>query len=251
MEQTYQTERDVTIPSKKTVQVGLNVAHQVSLKFFDLDGLPVDPARIESIGIRSTQGDAFTLKPGDSPWLPASRTARRLGGLDETDLLYSVNSVIIDGSNVVNSAQQRFYAKPEDVWKISLLLYSLQVTSKDSLFAAPVGKTVGVSFPDGQVKTYTLDKSGKVEIHALARGIYKVSLMGTRGLGTSMPVALSRNQTVNLRIVTMLDISVVGAIFMSFAVGLVLIGRPWLLRVILRRKLNTSRKMRWNSMHEN
>ena len=250
-EESYQPFKDVIVPIKSAIQVGLNVFHNVKLKFIDLNGLPVDPSRITQISIRSNQGDVFALKPGDSPWLPTSRTAHRMIGLEETDLLYSVNSVTIDGSNVVNSAQQRFFVKEDDTWTISLLLYSLRLTVKDGIFAAPVGNSIDVLYPNGQTKNYPLDSSGKLEIHALARGIYRVSLVGIKGLGTSTPVALSRNQVVNLNIITPLDLAVVGAISIFLGVGLIIYGRPWMLNFLLGRKRSSSKKMRLTSIHEN
>lgn len=250
-EESYQPSREVSVPYDGVIQVGLDIYHKVSMQFVDLDGLPVDPSRITSISIRSIQGDVFTLKPGDTPWLPASRTARRQTGLEKTDLLYSLNSVKIDGSNVVNSAQQRFYAKPDDTWTISLLLYSLHITAKDGLFASPLGKSVDILLPNGQTQNYSMDKSGILEIHSLARGIYHISLVGVKGLGTSTPVALSRNQVVNLKIVTLLDVSVVGLLSFALALGLILYGRPKLIVSLLDKIRGSSIRFKWLPKHEN
>ncbi len=248
--ESYQPFREVEVPDNDIIQVGLNVYHRVSLKFVDLDGFQVDPARISSISIRSVQGDVFTLQPDDTPWLPASRTARRQSGLEQTDLLYSINNVTIDGSNVVNSAQQRFYARSDSTWTITLLLYSLQVTARDGLFASPVGRSVDVVFPNGQIKNYAIDNSGSLQIHTLARGIYHINLIGVKGLGTTTPVALSRNQVVKLNIVTHLDIAVIGFVSIVFASGLVLYGRPRILTSILRRKHKPSSRLGWTPKHE-
>jgi len=249
-EETSQPSRQINVPNDSIIQVGINVFHKVSFKFVDLDGFPVDPARISSISMRSVQGDVFTLKPGDSPWLPTSRTARRAIGLEETELLYSVNSVNIDGSNVVNSAQQRFYARTDDTWTITLLLYSLNITARDGLFASPIGKSVSVTFPDGQTKTYELDQSGSLQIHALARGIYHITLNGVKGLGTTTPVALSRNQVVKMKIVTKLDVAVIGSVGFGFAIGLVLYGRPQLIKNLWRKKRRRTSSLGWTTNHE-
>jgi hypothetical protein len=235
-EETYQTSRMVKVPNNSIVQVGLNVYHKVSFKFVDLSNYPIDPSRISSITIRSVQGDFFTLKPGDTPWLPAIRTARRQTGLEETNLLYSIDSVTIDGSNVVNSAQQRFFAKADDTWEISTLLYSMHITAKDAMLRTPVGTSVNIVFPNGQINNYPLDSSGALDLHALARGIYHVNLVGVQGLGTSSPVALSRNQVVNLKIVTRMDMILFMATSGGFALGLVIYGRPWLLQFFSRKK---------------
>ncbi|NJD58347.1 MAG: hypothetical protein C3F13_04855 [Anaerolineales bacterium] len=240
--ESYQPFRDVQVPSDNVIQVGINIYHKVNFKFLDLDNYPVDLSRISSISIRSVQGDVFALKPGDTPWLPASRTARRQNGLQETDLLYSVNSVVIDGSNVVNSSQQRFFAKLDDTWNISLLLFTLNISVKDGLFASPIGKTVSLTYPNGQSENFELDNAGNLTIHTLARGIYHVSLKGIKGLGTSTPVALSRNQSVNMRIITPLDAAVTGLTGMGIALGLIFYGRPWLLGNIVRKKRFSFRK---------
>jgi hypothetical protein len=242
-EESYSPYKDVVVPNTSLVQVGLNLYHKINLKFLDLEGFPVDPSRITEITIRSVQGDVFTLKPGDTPWLPASRTARRQIGLQETDLLYSINSVMIDGSNVVNSAQQRFYAKLDDSWSISVLLYAMHITARDALFASPTGNSVEVISPDGQSMYYPLDQSGKLDIHALARGIYHINLVGSNGMGTSTPVVLSRNQVVNLNVVTRMDMVVVGLLGISVAVGLVIYGRPWLVGFLFRGKRYSSHQM--------
>jgi hypothetical protein len=239
-DENYQPEHDIQIPGDSAIQVGFNIYHQVSMDFVDLDGLPVDVSHISAISIRSVQGDVFTLKPGDKVWLPASRTARRQTGLEVTDLLYSVNSVIINGSNVVNSAQQRFYVKPDDLWSISLLLYSMHITARDSLFASPIGQSVNIILPDGQVVNHPLNTSGSLDVESLPRGIYHISLPGVTGLGTSTPVALSRNQAVNLRVVTALDLAIIGFLSIGLALGLIFYGRPWLLDFIFKRKHSSS-----------
>ncbi len=250
MDDTYQPYRVVNVPDNDVIQVGLNIYHRVSLKFVDLDGYPVDPSRISTINIRSVQGDFFELKPTDTPWLPASRTARRLSGLDETDLLYSINSVTIDGSNVVNSAQQRFYVKADDTWSITLLLYSINISSRDGLFASPIGKSVDLIFPDGQIKNYPLDQSGDLQVHALARGIYHIAVQGVNGLGTSTPVALSRNQVVRLNILTATDGKVAGGAAILFGLGLIVYGRARILVNLFRRKKAPSAGLSWSQDNE-
>ncbi len=250
-EESYLPFREVQVPTDEVIQVGLNVFHRVSMNFVDLDGFPVDTNRISSITIKSIQGDVFVLRNGDPIWLPASRTARRLTGLEETDLLYSVISVVVDGSNVVNSAQQRFYALPDDNWSISLLLYTMNISAKDGLFASPVALSVNVQFPDGQVKNYPFGKSGSLAIHGLARGIYRIELVGVKGMKNIIPVALSRNQNVDVNEITYLDLAFVGIVGLGLVLGLIFYGRPWLLKYLFNRRRSSSQKKEWSSLHEN
>ena len=250
-QESYQPFIDVRIPAEETIQVGLNVYHQVNQTFVDMEGNPINPERVTGILIKSAQGDVFNIKQGQSTWVPSSRTARRHTGLEETKLLYSVISVTIDGSSVVNQAQQRFYANPDDTWPISLLLYSLQVDVKDVLFGTPIGDSVRLEFPDGQIKTYPLGPLKTVGIHSLARGIYHLEVSGTNGLKTKIPVALSRNQKVSMAVFTYLDLAVVGSIGFIAAVGLVLYGRPWLIGNLLKKKQRITRELGRASFHEN
>jgi hypothetical protein len=250
-QESYEPSRSVRIPSNEVVQVGLNVFHEINQTFVDVNGHPIDPGRITGIMIKSAQGDVFSLKEGQTVWVPASRTARRQTSLEETKLLYSVISVTIDGSSVVNQAQQRFYANANDDWIISLLLYSMHVNVKDALFGTPIGESLRVAYPDGQIKDYKLDGLKSADIYSLARGIYHIEVIGINGLRTVLPVALSRDQTVNVTVVTYVDMAVVGSIGLLTAIGLVLFGRPWLIRNLLPKKSRTALQIGQVTFHEN
>ncbi len=226
--------REVDIPVNGVIQVGFNVYHQISQTFQDLDGNPVGPRRIKEFTIRSAQGDVFTFPDGLPRWIPASRIAHRVNGLEATNLLYSVVSVKVDGSNVVNQSQQRFYTHSNETWPISLLLYSLRISAQDGMFGSAVGKSVNVEFPNGQTTNYPLNSTGTVDIHSLARGMYYIDLVGAHGLDSRIPVALSRNQTVQTKIITYLDLTVFALLGALVAVGLLLYGRPWILHAALR-----------------
>jgi hypothetical protein len=210
--------------------------------FVDLDGVPVNPQRIAQFTIRSEQGDTFVLNDGTPRWLIASRIIRQAKGLAVTKLLYSVVSVKLDGSNVVNEAQQQFYAEPNDTWKISLLLYSLRVNVNDGIFGSATGKSINLVFPNGQINNYPLDPTGQVEIHGLARGNYSIQVMGTRGLGTKVPVALSRNQNDTIKVLTYTDVGIVGIFGFFVALALLLYGRRALLLSTLRKRQRTIRR---------
>ncbi len=229
LQETSQTYQDIQVPDKQVIQVGLNVYLSVGQNFVDLDGYPVDPSRVSELTIRSAQGDIFVFQSGQPHWIPSSRVTRYQGGLVATQLLYSVLSVMVDGSNVVNQSQQRFYSHPDGSWPISLQLYSMQVTARDALFGFPVGTSVKVTYPDGQIISYPLDRTGKVEIHSLARGNYFTTLVGTHGINVRTPVALSRSQVLNGRVITLLDLAVVGSLGALLALGLLFYGRPNLL----------------------
>jgi hypothetical protein len=254
LDEDYQPFHDIQVPTTKTIVVGLNVFYKVSQYFVDLNGNPVDPQRITGITIKSAQGDIFNYQQGQTMWVPASRIARRSSGLEQTKLLYSVMGVTVDGSNVVIAAQQRFYTGPNDVWKIALTLYAIQLNGKDVLFGSPVGKAVSLKFPNGRVESYPLNTAGSVGIPFLARGIYQVQLIGTNGLDNTTPVALSKNQVVTQNVITYLDLAVTGAGGLIIALGLLFFGRPWLLvakKYRVKFKSYQAQQSEWASIHDN
>ncbi len=236
LEDNFQPYTEIQVPTNKVIPVGLNIFNLVGETFVDLDGLPVNPDRISQFTIRSEQGDTFVLNSGNSRWLPASRITRQANGLVVTKLLYSVVNVSLDGSNVVNSSQQQFYAEPNDTWKISLLLYGLHIQVSDGLFGSAAGKSVNLIFPNGKIVNYPLDSTGALDIHGLARGNYTLQVIGAAGVGNRMPVALSRNQDANLKILTYTDLGIVGTLGLFVALALLLYGRRGILLSSIRNR---------------
>jgi hypothetical protein len=235
LEESYEPFQNIQVPNDNVIQVGLNVYQLVSQSFVDLDGSPVDPGRVTKFTIRSIQGDVFEFTDGQPRWIPASRTARRVNGLEESKLLYSVIDVMVDGSNVVNKSQQRFYTHPGDNWKISLLFYTMHVDARDGLFGNKIGKSVNLEFPDGSVRNYPL-KNGVADITSLPRGIYTIEFVDINGMSNRTPVALSRDQDVHTKVITYLDMVVVGLLGLFVALGMLLYGRRKLLRALLDKK---------------
>ena len=238
VDNTFQPFTFIQVPSNQTIEVGLNVYEQVGESFVDLNGSPVNTTRVSQFTIRSAQGDTFVLKDGTPQWIPASRIARRQAGLEATPLQYSVINVTVDGSNVVNASQQRFFAQPNGNWQISLILYSLSIHATDGLFGSSVGKSVNLVYPDGKVLNYPYDLSGTVSIHGLARGNYSVQVIGAKGLKQVIPVALSRSQTVEIKIPTNVDLLLLFFLGMLVVLGLLVFGRRQLFMIQMKRLRN-------------
>ena len=222
--------RDIEIPLQKELQVGLEVSYQVSQTFVDLQGKPVDLSRISSITLKGSNGATYTFEDNLPHWLPAGRVIRLNNGLEETKILYSVISVVIDGSNVVSQAQQRFFVNPNDVWPVKLLLYSASFSARDALFRFPTGTGIRMEYPDGDVETFDFDANNQQSLSGLARGIYKVTVIGAKGFAPPTPIALSRTQDVELMVFSYLDMGVLGSIGVIVALGLLIFGRPHLVR---------------------
>ena len=63
----------------------------------------------------------------------------------------------------------------------------------------------------------------------IAGALAKLVLAGS-GYAFPAPLMLSRSQTVTVPVVTYLDMAAIGAAVLVLAVGLVLLGRPWIAR---------------------
>jgi hypothetical protein len=226
----FQPTREVKVPLDKPLQAGFEVSYPVSQTFVDLSNQSVNFSRITSVTLKGSNGTTYTFEDDNPHWLPAGRVIRLNNGLQETKILYSIISVVIDGSNVVSQAQQRYYVHPNDVWPIKLLLYSARFTAHDALFGFPVGTGVHVEYPDSDVQTFTFNSKNEHQSDGLARGIYRVTVLGAKGYAPPTPIALSRNQNVELMVFSYLDMGVLAVIGLFLSLGLLLFGRPYIVR---------------------
>jgi hypothetical protein len=228
----FSASRRIEVPLQEPLEVGFEVSYQVSQTFVDLDYQPVDSSRITSITYKGSNGATFTFEDTGPHWLPAGRIIRLNNGLQETKILYSVMSVVIDGANVVSQAQQRFYVHENDLWTLQVLLYAVHFTAKDALFGFPIGNGILMEYPDGDVQSYTFDPEHGYEMAGLARGIYRVTVTGAQGYAPPTPIALSRTQDVELMVFSYLDMGFLASIGLLLSVGLLAYGRPYLFKQI-------------------
>lgn len=224
----FEPVRDIEIPLDKPLQIGFEVSYQVSQTFVDLSGRPVDPARVTSITMKGSNGTTYTFEDNQPHWLSAGRIIRLNNGLEQTKILYSVISVVIDGSNVVSQAQQRYFVNPNDVWAVKLLLYKATFNARDALFGFPLGTGIRMEYPDGDVQTYSFNTNQEYTLDGLARGIYRVTVIGAEGYAPPTPIALSRDQDVELMVFSTLDIGVLVGLGLLLSLGLLLFGRPYI-----------------------
>jgi hypothetical protein len=210
------------------VNAFFDLSYPIQLSFVDQDNDPIDLSRIDSVTLQSSVGTlySFTADQLKSPQLlPASRVVPSPRGRRSENFLYSVVEVNVRGSNVVNRAQQRFQVTSAPSRSISLLLFSVTITAQDALFGKATGDTIRIEYPDGGTEHIALDGDHSVVLPLLPRGDYKVSVVGA-GYSPPRPVTLSRDQVVELEVVTLLDVSVLGGAVVAFLLGLLIAGRP-------------------------
>ena len=229
----FTAKRKVYFPRARRLEAGFLVNYQVDQIFYDATGEQVDPARVSSMVIRGI-GNTYTLDGAGPVWLPSNRLTRRIGErLQSQEILYFFRDVTIDGANVINRSEQRFHINPNDTWPIQVLLYSARFTARDAMFHFPIGKGIELTYPDGHVEKFFFD-SGKAQITipSLARGSYSAKITGIGGSAPPTPIYLSRDQDVELLMLSYLDIALIIGIPLSIALAFFFIGRPHWMRVV-------------------
>ncbi|HET9915061.1 MAG TPA: hypothetical protein VFQ13_24435, partial [Anaerolineales bacterium] len=229
----FTQKREVHFPRKDRLEAGLTVNYQINQEFYDLQGEKVDPARISSMTIRGV-GTTFAFDKAGPIWLPANRLTRRIGDrLESDEILYYFRDVTIDGENVVNKGQQRFRIRPDDVWPVQVLLYSVHFSARDAMFHSPIGKGIELTYPDGRKEEFLFDSpDAEIVISSLARGSYSARIIGAGGSAPPTPVHLSRDQSVELLMLSYLDIAVIVGIPLLIALAFFFIGRTHWFRVL-------------------
>lgn len=225
---------DLDRPGQKRLVAALNVEYAVRFSFENLRGDPVDLARIESLSLKSSHGVVHRVTRGGlsaRQWLQGVRVISTPAGPVEKDVLQSVERVFVDGANVVNRAQQRFFPHRQREVGVTLLLYSARFAAQDALFGFPIGSGVRLRHPDGNWTYHPFESSGEVVLEGLARGEYWVEVKGP-GMSFLRPVTLSRNQVVPLEVLSYLDIALTFGVLGATALGLLYIGRPHLFSVV-------------------
>jgi hypothetical protein len=137
----------------------------------------------------------------------------------------------------VNQAQQRFLPSRQRVVPLRLLFYDTTVRARDALFGFPIGHALELRYPNGHVERPRLGGGGKVRLRALPRGDYEVKVSGA-GISFTRPLSVSRNQEVELKVLSWLDLGLAALALASVALGLLVVRRPHLLRRVplLRRR---------------
>ncbi|HLO18550.1 MAG TPA: Ig-like domain-containing protein [Anaerolineales bacterium] len=229
----FTAKRQIYFPRTRRIEAGFIVDYQVNQVFYDSTHELVDPARVSSMVIKGV-GTTYTFNGAGPIWLPSNRLTRRIGEtLQSEEILYYFRNVTIDGADVINKGEQRFHIHPDDVWPIQVLLYSVRFSARDAMFHFPIGKGVQLTYPDGHKKEYYFSSSkADLTIPSLARGSYSARIIGAIGSAPPTPIHLSRDQDVELLMLSGLDIGLIVSVPLLIALAFFFFGRPHWLRVV-------------------
>jgi len=227
--------RRIRIPDTLNAAVGLQILHPVQFEFATPGGAPIAAADVPVVRVTDGAGNEEELTGTGSNWLRSNAINRLTTGLASSPVEYRVEAVPLGGLNVVNRGQQRFAADSPKTVKVGLLLFDLVVQGRDALLKTPFGSQVTVTDTDGSMSLIELD-AGAGATMRLPRGEYRVVPGGGFGIPITTPVVLSRDQGVDVLIISALDIGLVVGVGLALVVGLIVIGRPHVLR---RRRVST------------
>jgi hypothetical protein len=215
----------VRVDHRVQIRVAFRETRSVRFSFVDQASKPVDPARISAVTLHSDAGGTRTVSGGGPVDLVTAGPASGDGPPVAKDSTYSVQSVTIDGTNVVNVGEQRFRpGRQEQVLQVVVLLRSAHFRVRDRFLDRPVPSTVRVTYPDGTAQELATDANGEVVLPNLARGTYRVSALG-QVYAVDQELALSRSQFVDIDVLTFLDAMIVGGIAVLVLAVLLWIGR--------------------------
>jgi hypothetical protein len=221
--------REWISPHSKDVFATFSLWEPVDFSFIDTNGAAVDSSLIDEVVIKNNLGEMKVLTTDElsGSALLVTNVVSGPEGMRTKPITYYVDEVIIDGANVVNRRQQSMTAENGRQWEIKLLFYGVRFEAVDGLFGNPIGKELLIQAPDGTEQRYALDENGGVTIPRLPRGDYQVSVIDG-GYSPPRPIRISRDQIVELEVISRLDVLLLGGVISIVVASLVVAGRPFI-----------------------
>ncbi|GAB2831973.1 carboxypeptidase-like regulatory domain-containing protein [Lentzea nigeriaca] len=215
---------DLEMKHNRRLQVAFQSTRRVRYDFVDQAHNPVSPSRVSALTLRSDSGQIQTLRGVQEVPLTAIRPVQEGATAVGKEVRYYLQSVEIDGANVVNAGEQRIVPARATSVTFVVLLRSVRFQVSDLLFGSAMNAEVALTYPDGRTENLAVGQDGTVAVDNLARGNYTVAVSAA-GYARSQQLALSRGQRVDLRVLSYVDTAVIVALAVLIFAGLFLMGR--------------------------
>jgi hypothetical protein len=218
-----------------TISAAITVQYPVTPRVFTQRGAAVLDSDISSITVRDTNGQLSVLMPHRQSWLNGVVPAFQKNVLYAQPVGYSVQSIVVHGTNTVDAGRQRFDVTKSSYPTLTALFFDLTITGRDSLFGWAMGSHATLRYPDGTTMTVNLGSQHRAVVANLPRGRYQVTLAATDSIVSDAKVQLSRTMAFEARAVTVLDLLTVLISAILVAVLLLVLGRTdWAQRLLAR-----------------
>jgi hypothetical protein len=207
------------------VTASFAVACPVTPRLVDQDGAPMPALQVSQINLLNSLGQAMTLKPSGTTWLPCVSPVYRDSLMSSHAVLYSVQSVLVGGTNVVHAGVERFSPSQTPDPKVTGFFYSLIITAHDALLGGAVGNYALLTMPDKSVRKVALGPRHTATVTNLPLGDYQVQVAAGSASISPVTVHLSRDETTNLAAISRIDIAIVLVALVAGVAGAPLLSR--------------------------
>ena len=208
-----------------TVTASFAIMCQVSPRLAQQNGVALPVNRVSQISLRNNLGQPATLRPSGTTWLPCAWPVYRGSLLSSTDLHYSVQSMLVSGTNTVHAGVERFTPSRTPNPKLTGYFYALTITAHDAIFDSAMGSYALLTMPDRTVRRVQLGPSHVATVRNLPLGNYQVEVKARGASVQAQTLRLSKDQTANLAAVSRGDIAVVCGALLAGLAGIPLLSR--------------------------
>ncbi|MCW2811425.1 MAG: hypothetical protein JWP61_1883 [Friedmanniella sp.] len=204
------------------IKAAFRASYLVSYAFVDQAQAEVKRSRVSRVEFYGDNGHTVSGNGSGKIRMVGTRPTVNGNTVVAKPVRYSVQRVDVDGSNVVQVNRQVFSPTATTSLVVPLLLRTAHFSTRDFLLGSPVGSAVHLTYPDKRQVVVPLDADGKATVENLARGQYSVRVEAA-GYSFDRPIVLSRNQYVDLPVLTFLDLSILGGLGVGVLGGLLLL----------------------------
>jgi hypothetical protein len=199
---------------ERELVAALSVRTPVRLRFVDPGGEQIPIGRVSAVRLRA-DGRIEQLT-GTEIRHPVMLRSARAELVDNTWRLrtvsYSTMSATIDGGEAVFAGQQQFRPASAGIWQIRLAVFRVTVTAHDALFGTRVASRLVITRPNGAQYDRHVGSGGEpATLQSVVRGDYTLRFTAAV-IGSTTPVRISRNDNIDVRVVTLLDVLAVAAV---------------------------------------
>jgi hypothetical protein len=224
------TVRGLPMRADYAITAAFSVWCPVTPRFTDQHGRVLDPAQIAKVTVRSDTGQSASLRPSGATWLRCTRPVTWGNTLRGRDVQYSVQSVMVSGTNVVHAGIERFWPTRTRAPTIVGYFHDLTITAHDALFGGGTGQEALVTLPDHTVVAEPFGPGHAATLSNLPQGSYQVRVKAGGAIVSAQTLRLSRDVTVDLTAVSPVDLLALGGGVFAAVVGLPLLSgsrRRW------------------------
>lgn len=227
-----------------TLTAGFTVMCPVTPRFVTQGRAAVSSSRVAQVALRSSTGMQVALSPRGTTWLACQQAADRDNVLRGLVVTYTVQSIMVSGTNVAKTGQQRLWPGGAAHPVLVAYFHNLTITAHDAIFGSPAGDVALVTLPDHSVRQVPLGPLHIATLDDLPQGYYRVRIHAGRAIVSADAFRLLRTTTINLTVVSTADLALIGggAIVLAF-LGLPLLSRErrkWLRNALRHRSKEMS-----------